>query len=226
MKPSKRIIILSFLVLTSCTDYHLPKEIKDNTITYSENMDFSFLSFPTNENPQKEDADENIRNYFLSDASHSSLDSTYILIKKGTIDNKDFKWNVTYDSSKTDHPYYVAVTWSLDKEDDRPNRSFFYSDYLNSLFDFKKESYDVFHIYTYLKDNKDIESSMKISYQDIRYGTSPYIQSVKYSLQESNLPKKKYSDDEYGSMGFETIRSMSGYIDTLLKTINPDYSLW
>lgn len=213
-------------MLTSCTDYHLPKEIKDSTITYSESMDFSFLSFPENKNQKKDDREENIKDYFLSEASHSALDSTYIFITKGTIDNKNFKWNVTYDSSKNEKAYYIAVTWSLDKEGNRPNRSFFYSAYLDSLFGFKKESYDVYHIYTYLKDGKDVETSMEISYQDIDYSSSPNIQSVRYSLQDSSLPKSEFSNDEYGSMGFETIRSMAGYLNALLKAINSDYSLW
>ncbi len=226
MKKLKYLIPCLFL-LCGCSS-SLPEVKENNTIIYDDVYDSSSFSFQKNGNQFVEDKKENIRNYFLSYASHMLKDKDYSIIYKGKLKDHQFRLNVTYDSSKKEKPYLVSSCFDVTDEDSRPYRSYFYSYYTDDFSDFRKDTYVITYSSIYLGDKKEMEADIDVTYTDIVYSDSPRISEVKFSCgsQENVTRKEQKSEKELGASGFECIRALSSYVDSLLKTINPDYSLW
>ena len=227
MKKSKFLIPLIAL-LCGCTSSNLPDVKENNVIQYDEIYECSAFSFAENKNILSGDRKEDIKNYFLSNASHMMKDSEYSFIYKGKMKEHDFKLNVPYDSSKTEKPYLVASTFNVTDEESRPYRSYFFSYYTEDFSDFRSTEFIVTYSTIYVRDKKEYEADTDITYKNIRYGSAPKIEEVSFSVasQDDVLKGEQRDEKEMGASGFECVRALSSYVDTLLKTINPDYSLW
>lgn len=215
MKKIKPCIFLLFL-LSSCSS--LPEVKEGNIIQYEDVYDDTSFSFEQNQNKLEEDKKTNIKNYFVSYASHMLKDKDYSFIYKGKLKSHDFRLNVTYDETKEEKSFLVASTLNLNDEDKRPYKSYFFSYYTDDFSDFKAEKFIVTYTTIEVKDKKDVEKNLNIQYDDIQYGTSPMINQVHFSLENDSK--------EHGAYGFECVRAVSCYIDSLLKTISSNYSLW
>ena len=148
-----------------------------------------------------------------------SNDTKYIFLYKGTINNKDIKLDITYDSSLENNSYYLAATYQQDDEDNRPSRSYFFSTYINDLTDFKKEEYTSTYMNNYLDGKEEKYFSIDIKYTNTTF-YSYNINTTKYQIENKDIPSKaKQDNDKIAIYSLEPIRYILAYNQKLLDTI-------
>jgi virulence-associated protein VapD len=217
-----KVLLLTAIALTGCQS--LPSVGENNDIHYEDTYETEDFSFTSNENTLTDSKKENISSYFLKYASHMSKDKDYTFLYKGKLKNRDFKLNVTYDSSKTENPYLIASTWNVNDSEDRPYHSYYFSTYTDLTSDFTKLDFKVYYSYVYLENAKDQEATCTIQYKDIAFKTAPMIESTTFSILSKDEKISK-SDNEIGASGFECVRALSAYINSLLKAVG-NYTIW
>ena len=227
MKRKALFWILPLFLLASCEE-PLPKVKDNNTILYKHVYDMKDVTLPANQNRLTDDKEENLRQYFLSYASHFSRDTEYTFLYRGKLKGRNYKIDVSYDSSKTEKPYFLAVTNFLDEEGKLPDAYYFFSDHFN-LTDFKSLTFLSTYYYDYEKGKDQFSSYETVSYQDIQYQDAPMIESVSFTItkDDSDIPSSGKKDTSaVASAGFECIRVAAAYLEKLFNRVSSSYHLW
>lgn len=214
------LIFLSFLTGCSSTSNSYNTYIS-NTETYD--ISLSLESYQIDNRLTKE---ENIKNYFLSYGSYDK-GSKYSFLRYFTIDKKDFRVNLIYDKSRDENPYLISSEWDLDDQDKLPNAYYYFSAYFN-MTNFKDINFVASYCYDYEKDKEEESSSVNINYSNLIFDEAPLITYADFEIGTgTSMPSRAVkSNEEIGNNAFETIKIAASFLNTFLKSISLEYSVW
>lgn len=214
------LIFLSFLTGCASTTSSYNTYIS-NTETYS--LSLSLESSQIDNSLTKE---ENIKNYFLTYGSYDK-GNKYSFLRYFTIDNKDFRVNLIYDKSRKENPYLISSEWDLDDQDKLPNAYYYFSAYFN-MTNFKDISFVASYCYDYEKDKEEESSYVNINYSNLVFDEAPLITYADFEIGKgTSMPSRAVkSNEEIGNNAFETIKIAASFLDTFLKSISNEYSVW